>query len=78
MVGVVEVVDTVDPIVVVADVTGNEGGADNRLLIVLGGNSTLLETLVAGFLSLSFSSFSFFSLSNLSFSFVSFFICCSL
>ena len=78
MVGVVEVVDTVEPIVVVADVTGNDGGADIRLLIVLGGNSTLLETLVAGFLSFSFSSLSFFSRSKRSFSFVSCFICCSL
>lgn len=67
----------VDPVVVVADVIGRDGGADTRLLTVLGGNSILLEMGVLSF-SFSFSSFSFFSLSALSLSFDSFFICCNL
>ena len=72
VVGVVDVVEMVDPVVVVADVTGNVAGAV-ILLLILEGCSTLLETDVIGTLSLSF-----FSLSARSFSFVSFRICCSL
>ena len=75
VVGVVDVVETVDPVVVVAEVTGNAAGADILLLIVLGGISVLLETGVTGTFSFSFS---FFSFSARSFSFDSFLICCSL